>query len=86
MFTNALVASRWVLVPLKPDKDDLRGARTVLDAVRTPQRLRPELAALGLVLQQYELTTNAARLLTDLAADLAGAFDVRLLGTRIPKT
>jgi chromosome partitioning protein len=85
MFTNALVASRWVLVPLKPDKDDLRGARTVLDAVRTAQRLRPELAALGLVLQQYELTTNATRLLTDLAADLAAAFDVRLLRTRIPK-
>ena len=85
MFTNALVASRWVLVPLKPDKDDLRGARTVLDAVRAAQRLRPELAALGLVLQQYELTTNATRLLTDLAADLATAFDVRLLRTRIPK-
>ena len=85
MFTNALVASRWVLVPLKPDKDDLRGARTVLDAVRTAQRLRPELAALGLVLQQYELTTNATRLLTDLAADLAVGFDVRLLRTRIPK-
>jgi chromosome partitioning protein len=85
LFTNALVASRWVLVPLKPDKDDLRGARTVLDAVRAAQRLRPELAALGLVLPQYELTTNATRLLTDLAADLAGAFDVRLLRTRIPK-
>ena len=85
MFTNALVASRWVLIPLKPDKDDLRGARTVLDAVRTAQRLRPELAALGLVLQQYELTTNATRLLTDLAGDLAGGFEVPLLRTRIPK-
>ncbi len=85
MFTNALVASRWVLVPLKPDKDDLRGARTVLDAVRTAQRLRPELAALGLVLQQYGLTTNATRLLTHLAAHLAGALQVRLLRTRIPK-
>jgi chromosome partitioning protein len=85
MFTNALVASRWVLVPLKPDKDDLRGARTVLDAVRTAQRLRPELAVLGLVLQQYELTTNATRLLAELAANLAGGFEVRLLRTRIPK-
>jgi chromosome partitioning protein len=85
MFTNALVASRWLLVPLKPDKDDLRGARTVLDALRAAQRLRPELAALGLVLQQYELTTNATRLLTDLCAELAGAFGVRLLRTRIPK-
>ena len=34
MFTNALLVSWWVLVPLKPDKEDLRGARTVLDAVR----------------------------------------------------
>jgi chromosome partitioning protein len=85
MFTNALVASQWVLVPLKPDKDDLRGARTVLDAIRAAHRLRPELRTLGLVLQQYEGTTNATRLLTDLAADLAAAFDVPLLRTRIPK-
>lgn len=85
MFTNALVASRWVLVPLKPDKDDLRGARTVLDAVRAAGRLRPELRTLGLVLQQYDLTTNATRLLTELAGDLAGAFEVPLLRTRIPK-
>jgi chromosome partitioning protein len=85
LFTNALVASDWVLIPLKPDKDDLRGARTVLEAVRTTQRLRPQLRVLGLVLQQYELSTNATRLLTDLAGDLAGAFEVPLLRARIPK-
>ncbi|MGH9022526.1 MAG: ParA family protein, partial [Acidimicrobiia bacterium] len=85
MFTNALVASSWVLVPLKPDKDDLRGARTVLEAARTAERLRPGLRVLGLVLQQYELTTNATRLLTDLTAELAEAFGIPLLGSRIPK-
>lgn len=85
LFTNALVASDWVLIPLKPDKDDLRGARTVLEAARTAQRLRPQLRVLGLVLQHYDLSTNATRLLTDLAGELAGAFDVPLLRSRIPK-
>jgi cellulose biosynthesis protein BcsQ len=52
-----MVASNFVLIPLKPDKDDLRGARTVLDAARAAGRLRPDLRILGLVLQQFELTT-----------------------------
>jgi chromosome partitioning protein len=85
MFTNALVASNFVLIPLKPDKDDLRGARTVLEAARAAGRLRPNLRILGLLLQQFELTTNATRLLTDLAGELATAFGVPLLKTRIPK-
>jgi chromosome partitioning protein len=80
---NALVAARWVLVPLQCEFYALDGlARLTHTIGLTQESFNPELGILGLVLTMFD---KRNRLSFQVAEEVARHFPELLLKTRIPR-
>jgi chromosome partitioning protein len=80
---NALVAARWVLVPLQCEFYALDGlARLTQTIGLTQESFNPELSILGLVLTMFD---KRNRLSFQVAEEVQRHFPEQLLATRIPR-
>jgi chromosome partitioning protein len=80
---NALVATRYVLVPMQAEYFALEGVTDLLHTIeRVQAAFNPELKVEGVVLTMYDERTNLAQQVTD---NLRGYFGADLYKTVIPR-
>jgi chromosome partitioning protein len=80
---NALVATRYVLVPMQAEYFALEGITDLLHTIeRVQAAFNPELKVEGVVLTMYDERTNLAQQVTD---NLRGYFGADLYKTVIPR-
>ncbi len=76
---NALVASRYLIVPMLASKFSLDGIRTILDTCETVRgRFRSELRVLGALLTMFDARTAVSRLMLEPVEERLPVFSTRI--------